>query len=199
MSKAVDDKGGDNLIRIHDTDTKTFEYFQHFFYWLHPKLPIKVPNEMVNILYFAEKYMIDQIKQYCIKSIQNYYISNFNYSDSHAKLTLQLIMLLFEKGLIIMIETTFLPRLKLILQQECDLLINCEQFYQFPLKLFELFMFDKTLGIVKACCNITQDQLWDCCLKWAKAKITHNTSIFEQKHNEFSLYNLLLIFTIFQV
>ena len=162
-------------IRIPDTDTETFEYFQQYFYGLYPKLSVQEPKKIVNILYFADKYMINEIAECCIKCIISHYIKTLDYLSPISASALFII--LFEKGLMNMIEEQFLPELKRKLQKGYHLLnswLECETFHQFPLRLFELFMFDKNLSIVKKCNNTytTEDKLWECCLKWAKTKMT---------------------------
>ena len=199
QSKKLSSNEDNSVIKLNDTDCQTFEFFRNYFYGLNPPLPRNNSSATleigyaVNILYFADKYMINEIKDAMIEHIIRKYINNCKiYNDNYnTKIShcLYLFQFLYYRSLLSMIETVFMPKLRSIFigsggrtninPKLYPALIENDGFYSLPLKLFEIFMFEKNLNIVRSHLDKNhnntddsiQDILWDMCIKWAKNKI----------------------------
>ena len=184
-------------IKLKDIDCKTFVFLRSYVYGLNPQI---TNDNIVDVLYCANTYNIIPLKDLGIGLIIKHYFdtltkvnnklnnngdNKINEERNNNKISelLQLLIHLYYKGLGNVVETILFPKLKNVLnlfiqsKEDCMKILNNDYFYQLPLKLFELFMFDKQYNVINIVKNkrnesdvITEDILWDICVKWSKIK-----------------------------
>lgn len=174
------------IVKINDISPQIFKILKESFYGGDSVI---TGENVVELLYLSEKYLVDYLSEACLKYIKNYCIgnnvhvnnsvNNNNNYKGNLSLLLTVILKMHEKGMLSIMQTILTNHKFCLSRYQCQKLLFDDKFLLFDEMSAKYLIFDSKL-VDDAI--ISMENKWLLIHRWCKAKMLINT------HHEWSIY-----------